>query len=253
MAIVFKSKDEEIAHIEHKFIADIILSFYKDALAHKNTLLVADVGSGSGEGTVCIAEKILQADFYAIDNNPLAIELGRKNFSRPNVRYVLGNFLETNLAKEGFDVVVSAHAIEHFSESDQKIFFQNVRRILKPGGLLVISTPDREVMKAMGIEGSQPDHIRELSKKEFIDLVVEGGFVVKDVYGQGFLKENRVSVRPILNIAKKFDFLRLRRLLSKKVVDLVDEKTQPISLDFTPKKLLSDQCAYNVIIVAVKN
>src|SRR3972149_5564541 len=48
---------------------------------------------------------------------------------------------------------------------------EKFKRILKPGGVLVISTPDRFILELQGTAGLQPNHVCELSREEFEELL----------------------------------------------------------------------------------
>ena len=66
------------------------------------------------------------------------------------------------------DVVVSFETIEHISEHEA--FVHEVRRVLRPGGLFVVSTPDRDIYSGEGAKPN-PFHCRELGEAEFISLL----------------------------------------------------------------------------------
>jgi hypothetical protein len=63
------------------------------------------------------------------------------------------------------DAVVSFETIEHFYEHDQ--FLAEVRRVLRPGGRFIVSSPERDVYSPTG-SNANPYHARELSRKEFV-------------------------------------------------------------------------------------
>ncbi len=67
-----------------------------------------------------------------------------------------------------FDVVVSFETIEHFAEQAQ--FLQEVRRVLRPGGLFIVSTPDRDNYSPSETPAN-PYHVQELTEAEFEALL----------------------------------------------------------------------------------
>ncbi len=73
--------------------------------------------------------------------------------------------------------------IEHMEEPRQKELLAEIHRVLEPGGVLVISTPDKT---ASGKRRRSPDHERELTFKELERLLTEQGFAIKEVLGESF-------------------------------------------------------------------
>jgi len=64
--------------------------------------------------------------------------------------------------------------------SNQTKMISEFRRVLKPGGVLVISTPDRNVSERIGLDNRF--HVAELSKREFVELL-SGSFSVEQRFG----------------------------------------------------------------------
>jgi ubiquinone/menaquinone biosynthesis C-methylase UbiE len=69
-------------------------------------------------------------------------------------------------ANDSFDLIVSFETIEHIK--DQKSFLLECDRVLKPGGVLICSTPNRTISKW---GAGNPFHIKELTTKEFVNLL----------------------------------------------------------------------------------
>ncbi len=72
------------------------------------------------------------------------------------------------LSEASFDVVTSFETIEHFDRQD--IFLAEVRRVLRPDGCFIVSTPDRDVYSPPGAPAN-PFHVREFDRAEFLDLL----------------------------------------------------------------------------------
>lgn len=127
---------------------------------------VLDVAAGEGYGTALLSQVARSAMGVEID--PAAVAAARREFGRPGLRYLVGDARAIPLADATVDVVVSFETLEHFD--GQERFLDECRRVLRPGGLLIISTPDRAVYSRPGTPPN-PFHVRELDRPEFEALL----------------------------------------------------------------------------------
>ena len=61
-----------------------------------------------------------------------------------NHHFLQGNFFELELEENIFEEIRADSLIEHLSFKEEKIFFEKAKRLLKPGGILYLETPDFE-------------------------------------------------------------------------------------------------------------
>lgn len=127
---------------------------------------VLDVASGEGYGSHLLAT---QAAFvYGVDVAADAVAHASRKYPRDNLRFLRGSATAIPLADAAVDVVVSFETLEHLREHDQMM--TEIRRVLRPGGMLVISSPDKRYYS--DLPGYQnPFHLRELYREEFHALV----------------------------------------------------------------------------------
>lgn len=124
---------------------------------------VLDVACGSGYGTALLARH--QAESVAgLDNSREAVEYAQQHYALPNVSFTLGNAEQLPFPDASFDVVVSFETIEHVREYE--VFLQELKRVLKPTGLLILSTPNKDVYPA-----GNPFHIKEFRIPELEQLL----------------------------------------------------------------------------------
>jgi len=70
----------------------------------------------------------------------------------PAATFVRGDIRTMQLPAKAFDAVTSVEVIEHFDDADQRLHLERARDLLVPGGLLVLTTPNRPVMEALNAQ-----------------------------------------------------------------------------------------------------
>jgi O-antigen biosynthesis protein len=127
---------------------------------------VLDVASGEGYGTALLAQVARSAVGIEIDAD--TVTAARAEFRHPNLRYEQGDARALPLPNASIDVAVSFETLEHLAEQD--VFLSELHRVLRPDGLLIISTPDRDIYSPPGATPN-PFHVLELTKVEFRALL----------------------------------------------------------------------------------
>jgi SAM-dependent methyltransferase len=127
---------------------------------------VLDVASGEGYGSALLAQVARRV--IAVDNSGATARAAARNFPRPNLHFVHGDARALPFADACVDTVVSFETIEHLDR--QADFVREVRRVLRPDGSYIVSTPDRDVYSPIGMPVN-PFHVRELTEAEFVALL----------------------------------------------------------------------------------
>ena len=101
---------------------------------------VLDVGCGSGVFASRMAE--LGAQVTAVDSNPAAVDYGTRTFARPGLEFRLGLVDELEFPDSACDAAVCLEVVEHIYPAQTEKLLSDLRRILRPGGQLLLTTPN---------------------------------------------------------------------------------------------------------------
>lgn len=138
---------------------------------------VLEAGPGEGYGADLIAG--IARSVTGVDYDEQAVAHIRAKY--PRVQMHLGNLAELPLADGSIDVVVNFQVIEHLWDQGQ--FVTECARVLRPGGVLLMSTPNRITFSPGRDTPLNPFHTRELNADELTELLEQGGFEIEGVYG----------------------------------------------------------------------
>jgi SAM-dependent methyltransferase len=138
---------------------------------------VLEAGFGEGYGADLLAGVAQQVT--GVDYDESAVAHVRARY--PRVHALQGNLAALPLADATVDVVVNFQVIEHLW--DQSQFVAECLRVLRPGGLLLMSTPNRITFTPGSDVPLNPFHTRELNAAELTELLTDGGFRLESMSG----------------------------------------------------------------------
>ncbi|NJP06512.1 MAG: class I SAM-dependent methyltransferase [Chloroflexaceae bacterium] len=118
---------------------------------------VLDLGCGAGYGTSMLSFRA--RSIIGLDVNRESIRHATQTYQLAHGCFSLYDGCELPLASASLDVVVSFQVIEHVL--DDRLFVAEAYRVLRPGGLLLVSTPDRTHRLKPGQRPWNRFHIRE--------------------------------------------------------------------------------------------
>lgn len=150
--------------------------------------VVLDIASGEGYGGGLLANYAKRV--IGVDISQEAVDHATAKYSRPNLEFRVGSADAIPVDSGSLDVVVSFETLEHHDKHE--MMFAEIARVLRPGGLLIISTPDRRYF------GGNPFHVKELDLEEFRSLVSKyfahsGMYYQKTYFGSLLVPEDRYS------------------------------------------------------------
>jgi ubiquinone/menaquinone biosynthesis C-methylase UbiE len=129
---------------------------------------VLDVACGEGYGANLLAR--VASKVIGVDLDAGAIAHAKAKYRRRNLHFVQGSCAEIPCDDHSMDLVASFETIEHISEHDQ--FLSEIKRVLAPGGILIISSPHRAEYQKVS-ETANPFHEAELDHDEFVRLITK--------------------------------------------------------------------------------
>lgn len=121
---------------------------------------ILDVACGSGYGAKMLAEAGA-INVKAVDINKETIASAQQNYNHKNLEFICDSAESLATIPNGsIDLIVSFETIEHLTNYQE--YLKNLKRVLTPGGLALISTPNKEIFKQ-----KNPFHIKEFMRNEF--------------------------------------------------------------------------------------
>jgi 2-polyprenyl-3-methyl-5-hydroxy-6-metoxy-1,4-benzoquinol methylase len=162
---------------------------------------VLEVGCGEGRGVSLLMQHA--KTFTAVDKLEEVIESLRS-------KYPSGKFLSMNIPPLGhlqdnaYDSIVSFQVIEHIQ--DDALFLKEIHRVLKPGGIALLTTPNRKMSLTRNpwhIREYLPDELKNLASKFFTNVEMKGitgNSKVMDYYEQNKKSVKRITRFDIFNL-----------------------------------------------------
>lgn len=217
---------------------------------------VLEIGTGSGYGVEIISG--VANEFVTVDKFDTQLDFSKY----PNVKFVQGNVPPLNFEANTFDYAITFQVVEHIK--DDHAFISEIHRVLKPGGKLIITTPNIK----MSITRN-PWHIREYTVDQFRRLLSKyfSRVEAKGVYGNeksdAYYENNKKSVQKVL----RWDILKMNRWLPRQILqvpyDIMNKRNRKKLMDqntdlansFTHEDFMvkpADDACFDLFYIATK-
>jgi 2-polyprenyl-3-methyl-5-hydroxy-6-metoxy-1,4-benzoquinol methylase len=127
---------------------------------------VVDIACGEGYGSFLMSKYAKNVTGIDIDED--TIINANSKYKNNNLSYLQGDVSKIPLQTSTIDVVVSFETIEHTTMHNEMM--QEIKRVLKPDGLLIMSSPDKKNYSDKRGFNNQ-FHVKELYLEEFENLI----------------------------------------------------------------------------------
>jgi 2-polyprenyl-3-methyl-5-hydroxy-6-metoxy-1,4-benzoquinol methylase len=150
-----------------------------------------EIGFGAGVYLAAIAE--VYAEVVASDLDQAHIQHASAIATKyPNIRLITDDITKSQLQEQSFTLVLCSEVIEHIA--DTKSVIAGIRRLIAPGGILIISTPQRHSLMELACRVAFMPGVIAVVRKIYREAVFETGHInlmserelTKSLEGAGF-------------------------------------------------------------------
>lgn len=127
-----------------------VIDLFSKAVESRNGIIkIADMGCGLGHKIFFLddifrKDKQMKLIFYGVDLDPLEISFcnfKKERYRKNDINFIVGDIMELRFPDNEFDVIISTEVLEHLEQP--VIAVKEFHRILKPGGVAIITTPNK--------------------------------------------------------------------------------------------------------------
>lgn len=131
---------------------------------------VLDAACGTGYGTYRLSKSAKEV--FGIDISKDAIDYANSHFKNQNLHYQTMSIADLQFDDNTFDVITSFETIEHVTKDLQTQFLQGIKRKLKKDGVLIMSTPNDQLLRELSYGSYHNEfHLCEFTESEYIDFL----------------------------------------------------------------------------------
>lgn len=158
----------------------------KDYISTQKHFSVLDVGCGTGFGMHLLKNNL---EIVGMDYNIGAMRYGKKHYKHGKCSFITSDAHFLPFKDSTFDCVICLEVIEHVK--NPYLVMLEIRRVLKMGGRLILSTPNAE--KPTG----NPFHVKEFSYSDLREFI--NSFCFNIEVSRGILLKNGFRIYYILD------------------------------------------------------
>jgi ubiquinone/menaquinone biosynthesis C-methylase UbiE len=130
---IYRKYDQKTNEEEDDVVLDFMYSLKKDI----NKINYLEIGSGLCRFPLIIKDKFKDFSLKCLEKNINLVEFGNNN----GLDVVGGDIVKMDFADREFDIIHCSHVIEHLDYKSICSSLDEMFRILKPGGYLILRSP----------------------------------------------------------------------------------------------------------------
>ena len=139
------------------------------------------------------------SEVYGLDHSEETIEFLKNEY--PMVSYIKRDLYQTGFPKNCFNYVVMGEVIEHLEDPEKAI--KEAMRILKPRGILALSTPSNEAVEPGAVD--KEHHLWSFEMKDIKRMLREYGRVKVTTIGSTYFPKYEYNFPVIISWCKKYE------------------------------------------------
>ncbi|MDD2823055.1 MAG: glycosyltransferase [Candidatus Daviesbacteria bacterium] len=164
---------------------------------------VLDAGCGSGYGSNILASYGGAAKVTAVDQSSEAINYASDKYKRSNIEFIVSDILKLDISKDKAEVITAFEIIEHLKE--YSLFLEVLKSSLKPNGLLIVSTPNKNASTQ-----DNPYHTQEFTPEQFVNLLKKY-FKFVNIFYQGYEFSQVIKSNEKIDFKLEEDYIKLQQ------------------------------------------
>ena len=230
------------AYLEHSARYNFATKFVKNKK-------ILDIACGTGYGSKILGDSGAK-EVFGGDISHESINYATKNYSKKSIFFDIMDAKNLKFPDGYFDCIISFETIEHIPSYLEVL--KEFKRVLKKDGMLIISTPNKDVSSKGRDKPLNPFHFKEFTIFEFTNLL-ENHFDNICLFSQLLIIKIGIQKkinRFILHTMAKLDFLKLHtKLLPEKTYSMLGDLADNTNQNFKPIPYDVDQIP--VILIAI--
>ena len=160
---------------------------------------VIDLGCLDSLAPFIIKINYPSAEVWGLDQAKETIEFLKNKY--PMITYIQGDVYKTGFPNEYFNYVVAGELIEHLEEPER--FIKEAFRILKPNGILALSTPLNEKLEVGAVD--KEHHLWSFTTQDIKSLVRLYGSARIKIIGSSYVPKYKYNFPVIISWIKKYE------------------------------------------------
>lgn len=175
-----------ISHENYWFMRHVFA--YERCLDFAAGKRVIDIGCGEGYGPGMLRRRA--SCVLGVDIAPEVVEHARAAHGEPGLDFQVMDVGALSCEDSSFDLAVSLQVVEHLA--DESGYFAEIARVLAPGGVALLTTPNRLTISPGRDEPINPFHLREYTPAEFAAALEPhfGSVEISGIFHAGWLALN---------------------------------------------------------------